>query len=59
MLESKHDIELADLLQTEFDLYHLVEDIGNDELELDHLLKAWPLKSRKAIKIFIACQLSA
>jgi len=51
VLVSTHDIELADLLQTEFDLYHLVEDIENDELVFDHRLKTGPLKSRNAIKI--------
>jgi DNA mismatch repair ATPase MutS len=51
VLVSTHDIELADLLETEFDLYHLVEDIEHNELVFDHLLKTGPLKSRNAIKI--------
>jgi DNA mismatch repair ATPase MutS len=51
VLVSTHDIELAELLKNEFDLYHFVEDIANDNLVFDHQLKAGTLKSRNAIKI--------
>ena len=48
---SSHDIELVSLLQAEYDLYHFVEDISNDELVFDHKIKQGELKSRNAIKI--------
>ena len=48
---STHDIELAELLKTEYDLYHFVEDIENDKLIFDHKLKTGQLTSRNAIKI--------
>ncbi|MEI9955736.1 MAG: hypothetical protein WDM90_05360 [Ferruginibacter sp.] len=48
---STHDIELAELLNTEFDLYHFVEDIENEKLVFDHQLKTGTLKSRNAIKL--------
>ncbi len=48
---STHDIELAELLKTEYDLYHFVEDIENDKLIFDHKLKRGQLTSRNAIKI--------
>ncbi|MEO6252829.1 MAG: hypothetical protein ABIO79_05970 [Ferruginibacter sp.] len=48
---STHDIELAVLLKTEYDLYHFVEDIENDNLIFDHKLKQGQLTSRNAIKI--------
>ena len=51
VLVSTHDIELADLLKNEFDLYHFTEDIENDNLVFDHLLKTGALKTRNAIKI--------
>jgi DNA mismatch repair ATPase MutS len=51
VLVSTHDIELAGLLKTEFDLYHFVEDVANDNLVFDHQLKPGTLKSRNAIKI--------
>ena len=39
------------LFLKEFDLYHFVEDIENDQLVFDHQLKTGELKSRNAIKI--------
>jgi DNA mismatch repair ATPase MutS len=51
VLVSTHDIELAELLITEFDLYHFVEDIKSDHLVFDHQLKTGPLKTRNAIKL--------
>ncbi len=48
---STHDIELAELLKTEFDLYHFVEDIKNDALIFDHQLKTGALKTRNALKL--------
>jgi DNA mismatch repair ATPase MutS len=51
VLVSSHDIELVDLLHTEFELYHFVESIENDKLVFDHQLKHGALTSRNAIKI--------
>jgi DNA mismatch repair ATPase MutS len=51
ILVSSHDIELVELLHPEFELYHFVENIENDNLVFDHRLKPGPLKSRNAIKI--------
>jgi DNA mismatch repair ATPase MutS len=48
---STHDIELSDLLKTEYDLYHFEENITNNELQFDHTLKPGQLKTRNAIKI--------
>lgn len=48
---STHDIELAALLQNEFDLYHFAEDVENDVLVFDHKLKTGPLQTRNAIKL--------
>lgn len=46
-----HDIELADMLDHEYDLYHFAETIENDELCFDHKIKSGQLKTRNAIKI--------
>jgi DNA mismatch repair ATPase MutS len=48
---STHDIELSDLLKTEYDLYHFEENITDNQLHFDHKLKAGQLKTRNAIKI--------
>jgi len=48
---STHDIELSDLLSKEYELYHFVETITNNQLHFDHQLKFGQLKTRNAIKI--------
>jgi DNA mismatch repair ATPase MutS len=48
---SSHDIELVELLNNEFELYHFAEDFENDKLIFDHKLKPGPLKSGNAIKL--------
>jgi len=48
---STHDIELADLLGDEYDLYHFTETIENDELQFDHKIKLGQLKTRNAIRL--------
>jgi Mismatch repair ATPase (MutS family) len=48
---STHDIELADMLDSEYDLYHFTETIENNELHFDHRIKAGQLRTRNAIKI--------
>ncbi|MFL9485028.1 MutS-related protein [Chitinophagaceae bacterium LWZ2-11] len=51
VIVSTHDIELSDLLKEEYDLYHFEEQIINDALTFDHLLKPGKLKTRNAIKL--------
>ncbi len=48
---STHDIGLAALLQSTFDLYHFSETIVHEQLMFDHLLKPGLLQTRNAIKI--------
>jgi DNA mismatch repair ATPase MutS len=51
VIVSTHDIELADMLDSEYDLYHFTETIENDELHFDHTIRSGPLKTRNAIKL--------
>jgi DNA mismatch repair ATPase MutS len=46
-----HDIELSNMLQEEYELYHFTETITDNELIFDHKLKEGPLKTKNAIKI--------
>jgi hypothetical protein len=48
---STHDIELADLLSEEYELYHFCEQIQHNRLCFDYLLKAGKLKQRNAIRL--------
>lgn len=48
---STHDIELADLLQDEYELYHFSEIVDNKTVDFDYKLKPGKLKNRNAIKI--------
>ncbi|MDR2900582.1 MAG: hypothetical protein LBV20_03560 [Treponema sp.] len=48
---STHDIELADLLAGEYELYHFCEQIETDRLYFDYLLKHGKLKYRNAIRL--------
>ena len=48
---STHDIELADLLKNEYDLYHFSEIVDNKTVDFDYKLKAGKLKNRNAIRI--------
>jgi DNA mismatch repair ATPase MutS len=51
VIVSTHDIELTDMLEGEYDLYHFTETIENDELNFDHKIKSGQLKTRNAIKL--------
>ncbi len=51
VIVSTHDIELAGMLEHEYDLYHFTETVENSELHFDHTIKAGPLRTRNAIKI--------
>jgi len=48
---STHDIELADLLKDEYDLYHFSELINEEKVDFDYKLKEGKLKTRNAIRI--------
>ncbi|MBK0382686.1 hypothetical protein I5M32_06895 [Pedobacter sp. SD-b] len=48
---STHDIELADLLIDEYDLYHFSESVGNQSVDFDYQIKKGKLINRNAIKI--------
>lgn len=48
---STHDIELAELLKDEFDLYHFSEIVDNNTVDFDYKLKQGKLKNRNAIRI--------
>ncbi|MDO9257200.1 MAG: DNA mismatch repair protein MutS [Bacteroidales bacterium] len=48
---STHDIELADLLKEDFDLYHFSEKVDNKTVDFDYKLKVGKLKNRNAIRI--------
>jgi hypothetical protein len=48
---STHDIELADLLKHEYELYHFSEKVDNKTVDFDYKLKDGKLKNRNAIRI--------
>jgi DNA mismatch repair ATPase MutS len=48
---STHDIELADLLSSEYDLYHFTEVIQNEQIHFDYKLKQGNLSTKNAIRI--------
>lgn len=48
---STHDIELADLLKEEYELYHFSEIVENSTVAFDYKLKTGKLKNRNAIRI--------
>jgi DNA mismatch repair ATPase MutS len=51
VIVSTHDIELADMLTTEYDLYHFTETIESAELHFDHKIKPGQLRTRNGIKL--------
>ncbi|MCL1932998.1 MAG: DNA mismatch repair protein MutS [Candidatus Azobacteroides sp.] len=48
---STHDIELADLLNNNYDLYHFTEVIQNEQIHFDYKLKQGNLATKNAIRI--------
>ena len=48
---STHDIELADLLKDEYELYHFSENVNNRTIDFDYKIKIGKLKNRNAIRI--------
>ena len=51
VIVATHDIELANMLEEEYDMYHFSENIEHDKLIFDHILKKGQLKTRNAIKL--------
>lgn len=51
VLVSTHDIELADMLTHEYELYHFSEVINDKSVGFDYKLKEGKLKNRNAIRI--------
>ncbi len=51
VMVSTHDVELADMLCDEYDLYHFSEIISNSTVDFDYKLKEGKVKTRNAIKI--------
>ena len=48
---STHDIELAELLKDDYNLYHFSEQVEDKNVDFDFKLKEGKLKNRNAIKI--------
>lgn len=48
---STHDIELAELLDQEYELYHFSEKVNEKTVDFDYKLKTGKLKNRNAIRI--------
>lgn len=51
VLVSTHDVELADMLSTEYELYHFSETVDNQTVGFDYKLKMGKLRNRNAIRI--------
>ncbi|MBQ1409975.1 MAG: hypothetical protein IIY94_01680 [Oscillospiraceae bacterium] len=50
-LAATHDIELCELLQDRFDLYHFEEQVGENEMLFDYVIRAGKATSRNAINL--------
>jgi DNA mismatch repair ATPase MutS len=48
---STHDIELAEMLNDTYELYHFSEQVNNKTVDFDFKLKNGKLKNRNAIRI--------
>lgn len=51
VMVATHDIELSEMLKSEYELYHFTEIMENDKLSFDHKIKSGQLKTRNAIKL--------
>ena len=51
VLVSTHDIELADMLSKDYNLYHFSEILEEENVKFDYKLKEGKLKNRNAIRI--------
>ncbi len=50
-LAATHDIELCELLQESFDLYHFEEELGENEMLFDYVIRRGKANSRNAINL--------
>lgn len=50
-LAATHDIELCELLRDGFDLYHFEEQLGENEMLFDYMIRAGKASSRNAINL--------
>ena len=50
-LAATHDIELCELLKDRFDLYHFEEQVGEDEMLFDYMIRSGKASSRNAINL--------
>ena len=51
VIASSHDLELIELLSSDFEMVHFTETIKENQLIFDHTIKAGSLKTTNAIKI--------
>lgn len=51
VMVATHDLELAELLDAEFDLHHFSEDINHQALHFDYKLKPGKIRTRNAIRL--------
>lgn len=51
VIASSHDLELIDLLSSDFEMHHFTETILENQLIFDHTIKPGSLKTTNAIKI--------
>lgn len=52
---STHDVELASLLEDEYELFHFCECVADNTLSFDYKLKPGPVTERNAIRIIEMC----
>ncbi|HEX3018111.1 MAG TPA: hypothetical protein VHP31_09720 [Caproicibacter sp.] len=50
-ITASHDIELTQILADEYENYHFTEQITNNEILFDYLIKPGPSKSKNAVKL--------
>lgn len=50
-LAATHDIELCDLLAEQYDLYHFEEQVGENEMVFDYIVRPGKATSRNAINL--------
>lgn len=52
---STHDVELASLLENEYESFHFCECVADNTLSFDYKLKPGPATERNAIRIIEMC----
>jgi len=50
-ITATHDIELTELLASEYDNYHFTEEISNDDVSFSYIINKGPATSRNAIRL--------